>query len=136
MVFGLEDCSDSKYWSFKISCGKFPQKNFQLSKEMKQDYLIRFVNCNTKDSSDLQLNNTETSIKGIKVWMQQQETSSLLIKHHFHIIGDKSCDMEIEDLYHLCRKIQTLISSPLSWDIIEKPLNEEDRNLIGYFLLY
>ncbi|WP_270721295.1 hypothetical protein OXB14_018405 [Bacteroides hominis] len=103
---------------------------------MKQDYIIRFINCNTKDSSDLQLNNTETSIREIKTWMQQQEASSLLVKHQFHIIGNESCDLELEDLYNLCRKIQTLVSSPLSWDIIEKPLNEEDENLVGYFLLY
>ena len=111
-------------------------KLFQLSKGMKQDYIIRFINCNTKDSSDLQLNNTETSIREIKTWMQQQEASSLLVRHQFHIIGNESCDLELEDLYNLCRKIQTLVSSPLSWDIIEKPLNEEDENLIGYFLLY
>lgn len=103
---------------------------------MKQDYIIKFINCNTKDSSDLQLNNTETSIREIKTWMRQQETGSLLVRHQFHIIGNKSCDLELEELYNLCGKIQTLVSSPLSWDIIEKPLNEEDENLVGYFLLY
>ena len=103
---------------------------------MKQEYLIELVNCSTEDSIMLQVNETDTSVKAMKSWIMQQETMQPRKKHHLHIIGNKTCDLELEDVYTLCKIIQAVVAEPLSWDIIERVLSEKDSNLVASLLLY
>jgi hypothetical protein len=57
-------------------------------------------------------------------------------KHNLHIIENKTCDMELEDVFTLCKIIKAVVTKPLSWDIIERALSEKDSNLVASLLLY
>lgn len=66
----------------------------------------------------------------------QQETIQPCKKHHLHIIGNKTCDLELVDVFTLSKIIQAVFSEPLSWDIAEGVLSERDSNLVASLLLY
>lgn len=103
---------------------------------MKQEYLIELINNKTEDSIVLQVENTNISIETIKLWIMQQEATQSCEKYHLQIIGNENCELELEDIFVLCKIIQAAILKPLSWDIIEKVLSDEDSNLVASLLLY
>lgn len=103
---------------------------------MKQEFVIELINCTTKDSIILLIDGTDISIEAMKQWIIQQKTTWSCKQHLLHIIGNDTCDLEIEDIFTLCKIIQTAISEPLSWGIIEKVLCEKDDNLVASLLLY
>lgn len=83
-----------------------------------------------------QVNETDTSVKAMKSWIMQQETMQPCKKRHLHIIGNKTCDMELADVFTLCKITQAVVAEPLSWDIIDRALTEKDSNLVVSLLLY
>lgn len=50
----------------------------------------------------------------MRFWIMQQEAIQPCKKHHLHIIGNETCDMELEDVFTLCKIIQAVVAEPLS----------------------
>lgn len=52
------------------------------------------------------------------------------------LVGDKSSDLEIKEIYRICGAIQAVFGDTLIWDITpDPPLPEDPQDVNGYLVL-